>query len=131
MPPALTLVADLEGVRTVVRNLVHNAIKASRATVPGAAVAIVGTQDDGHVRLDVRDHGMGFAPSESSRLFEKFYRIESSGQERLPGTGLGLYLVRRCMELEAGSVHATSDGPERGACFTVRWPKPHHGKVES
>ncbi len=122
VPPALALHADREGVRMVLRNLVHNAIKASRNAVSGSAVAIVGTLEDGHVRLDVRDHGMGFAPSESSRLFEKFYRIESPGQERLPGTGLGLYLVGRCMELESGSVHATSDGPERGACFTVRWP---------
>ena len=126
VPPALTLLADREGVHTVVRNLVHNAIKASRAAGAGAAVAIVGTPDGAHVRLDVRDHGMGFEPSEASRLFDKFYRIESTGQERLPGTGLGLYLVRRCMEREAGSVHASSDGPGRGACFTVRWPKPHH-----
>ncbi len=124
VPPALTIFADREGVHTVVRNLVHNAIKASRATVPSATVAIVGTQDDGHVRLDVCDRGMGFEPSESSHLFDKFYRIESTGQERLPGTGLGLYLVRRCMEREAGSVHASSDGPGRGACFTVRWPQP-------
>ena len=124
VPPALTLHADREGVRTVVRNLVHNAIKASRGAAPGSAVAIVATPEDGRVRLDVRDHGMGFAPSESTRLFDKFYRIESPGQERLPGTGLGLYLVRRCMELESGSAHASSDGPERGACFTVRWPAP-------
>ena len=124
IPAALTVHADREGVYTVVRNLVHNAIKASRAGVPGAVVALVGTRDDGHVRLDVRDHGMGFEPAEAARLFDKFYRIESRGQERLPGTGLGLYLVRRCMELESGSVHASSDGPGRGACFTVRWPQP-------
>ena len=131
VPPTLTLHADREGVYTVVRNLVHNAIKASRATGPGAAVAIVAATDNGHVRLDVRDHGIGFEPSETSRLFDKFYRIESTGQERLPGTGLGLYIVRRCMELESGSVHASSDGPGRGACFTVRWPRPQHGTVQS
>jgi signal transduction histidine kinase len=80
------------------------------------------------VRLDVRDSGIGFDPAETSRLFEKFYRIETSGQERLPGTGLGLYLVRRCLELEGGSVHASSDGPGRGACFTVRWPALQRGE---
>jgi len=121
VPPFLVLNADREGVHTVVRNLVHNAIKASRGS-PGSTVTVVGTQADGHVQLEVRDQGMGFEPSQAAQLFEKFYRIESRGAERLPGTGLGLYLVRRCMELEAGTVHASSDGPGRGARFTVRWP---------
>lgn len=124
VPATLTLVADREGVHTVLRNLVHNAIKASRDTTPGGAVSVVGTLEDRFVRLEVHDHGMGFNTTESGHLFEKFYRIESTGQERLPGTGLGLYLVRRCMELEGGSAHASSDGRGRGACFTVRWPKP-------
>lgn len=124
IPASLTIHADRDGVHIVVRNLVHNAIKASRANDPAATVTLVATPEDGHARLDVRDYGMGFEPSETARLFDKFYRIETSGQERLPGTGLGLYLVRRCMELESGFVHASSDGPGHGACFTVRWPQP-------
>lgn len=124
VPSTLTLFADREGVRTVLRNLVHNAIKASRGDPSGTPVRVTAVEEAGHVRLAVCDRGMGFEPSESTRLFEKFYRIEAAGHERLPGTGLGLYLVRRCVELEGGSVHAVSEGPDRGACFSARWPNP-------
>jgi signal transduction histidine kinase len=125
IPRALTLHADREGVHTVVRNLVHNAIKASRAAHDGGVVTLTADVVKGQVRLMVRDRGIGFEPAESVRLFDKFYRIETTtGQERLAGTGLGLYLVRRCVELEGGTVQAASDGPDRGACFTARWPAP-------
>ena len=122
VPHDLTLYADREGVHTVVRNLVHNAIKASRGAGADATVTVSAAREGDDVRLDVRDPGMGFAPSEAGRLFRKFYRIEQTGAERLPGTGLGLYLVRRCVDLEGGSAQASSDGPGRGACFTARWP---------
>lgn len=124
--PALRIDADPDGVHCVIRNLVHNAIKASRGTAPGSTVTIAAALEEARVRLDVRDTGLGFVPSEAPHLFEKFYRIETPGQERLPGTGLGLYLVRRCMELEDGSAQASSAGPGRGACFTVRWPAPRN-----
>lgn len=126
VPPELQLDVDRDGVHCVVRNLVHNAIKASRGAAPDSTVTIAAAMEGAQVRLDVRDMGLGFVPSEAPRLFEKFYRIETHGQERLPGTGLGLYLVRRCMELEDGSAQASSAGPGRGACFTVRWPAPRN-----
>jgi signal transduction histidine kinase len=124
VPATLTIVADREGVRTIVRNLVHNAIKASRGAADGSTVTVTAAAEAHHVRLDVRDQGMGFDPAETQRLFDKFYRIESTGQERLPGTGLGLYLVRRCIELDGGTVSASSEGNGHGASFTVRWPLP-------
>ncbi len=122
VPNDLTLHADREGVHTAVRNLVHNAIKASRGAGADATVTVSAAREGEGVRLEVSDRGMGFASSERDRLFQKFYRIEHAGAERLPGTGLGLYLVRRCLDLEGGSARASSDGPGRGACFTVRWP---------
>jgi signal transduction histidine kinase len=74
--------------------------------------------------MHVDDTGIGFEDGESRRLFQKFYRLESSGTERAAGTGLGLYLVRRCAEVDGAAVSAASDGPGRGARFTVRWPLP-------
>lgn len=118
----LSIAADREGVQTIVRNLVDNAMKASRGLASGATIGVTGVAVNGTVRLDVRDGGIGFSPSEAGGLFTKFHRIENAGHERLPGTGLGLYLVRRCAELDGGSVEASSDGPGCGARFTVRWP---------
>ena len=120
VPSAVSVNADMDGVRTIVRNLVHNGIKASR--VAGGDVTVRATQDTRGVTMLVEDTGVGFAPKESSRLFEKFYRVEPNGRERAPGTGLGLFLVRRYAEMDGGTVSAFSEGPDRGARFSVHWP---------
>ncbi|MFI5309992.1 MAG: sensor histidine kinase [Gemmatimonadales bacterium] len=119
VPAELLISADPEGVRTVLRNLVHNAIK---ATAGGGEVAVSAANEDGRVRLEVRDDGVGFPPHEAGRVFEKFYRIEGDGRSRSSGTGLGLYLVWRFVQLDGGSVRAESPGPGQGATFTVSWP---------
>jgi two-component system, OmpR family, phosphate regulon sensor histidine kinase PhoR len=118
--PALTVHADRDGVRTVVRNLVHNAIKASPR---GGEVHVRGTTEGEDVVLEVRDHGVGFPPREAARLFEQFYRVEGDGRGRMQGTGLGLYLVERLTRSAGGRVEATSAGTGAGATFTVRWPR--------
>jgi signal transduction histidine kinase len=119
VPEDVTVRADREGMRIVIRNLLHNAIKASPA---GGTVLVRAAATDGQVILEVRDEGAGFPPEEAARIFEKFYRIAREERGRMQGTGLGLYLVRRHVELERGSVTAVSPGPGRGAAFTVRWP---------
>lgn len=116
----LTIDADREGVRTIARNLIHNGIKAARAS--GGTVTVCARADAGRVTVRVEDDGIGFAPGESRGLFQKFHRIEANGHERLPGTGLGLFLVRRCAEIDGAEVSAESEGPGRGARFEVRWP---------
>ena len=124
VPGALTVQADREGMRMVLRNLVHNAIKAASG---GGQVTVRGERTGGRVRLEVRDDGVGFPPEEGPRLFEKFYRIEREERGRMQGTGLGLFLVRRNVELDQGEVRATSDGPGQGAVFTISWPAPSGG----
>lgn len=118
----LVVKADLEGVRTIARNLIHNGIKSTRASA--GTVTVRAAQNTEGVSLYVDDTGIGFTESDSRGLFQRFQRIEANGHERLPGTGLGLYLVRRCAELDGAAVAAASDGPGRGARFTVRWPPP-------
>lgn len=118
IPPHATIQADREAARTVLRNLLHNAIRASQR---GGQVTVTGEVRDDQVRLTVRDEGVGFPPEEARRLFEKFYRVDTNGRGRPGGTGLGLYLVRRCVELDGGTVTAESPGPNRGAVFTVTW----------
>ncbi|MEO7087147.1 MAG: HAMP domain-containing sensor histidine kinase [Gemmatimonadaceae bacterium] len=118
----LLIVADPEGVRLVFRNVLYNAIKATSA---GGSITVRARNGDGFVRLTVRDDGVGFAPSEAKRLFEKFYRIESDGRSRSTGTGLGLFLVERYLARDGGTAAAASDGPGRGATFTLCWPAAH------
>ncbi len=118
VPAELQVYADREGVRTVLRNLLDNAV---RATANGT-VLVTARAAGPRTRLEVQDNGAGFAPEVASRLFDKFYRPDASTRAQQGGTGLGLYLVRRYVELDGGTVSAHSDGPGRGARFTVEWP---------
>ena len=120
VPEDLAVVAAPDAVQTVLRNLLHNAVKVSH----GGQVALRGFQRDGKVCVQVMDNGIGFPPHEARRLFEKFYRIERTANEQVTGTGLGLYLVRRSVQEDGGSVQAESAGPGLGATFTVSWPAP-------
>lgn len=115
----LEIVADPEAVQTALRNLLHNAL---RASPNGATVTVTGTLHDGFARLRIADNGIGFPPGEAKRLFQKFYRITGGDRGRSHSTGLGLYLARKCVELDCGTVAAESAGPGRGACFTLSWP---------
>jgi signal transduction histidine kinase len=119
VPDDLEIVADPEGLRTVLRNLVHNAVK---ATSGGGDITVRASAVHGGVRLEVSDTGIGFPPDESPRLFEKFYRVAGDPGVRPSGTGLGLFLVRRFAELDGATVTAQSAGAGRGARFTVTWP---------
>ncbi len=111
--------ADRQAVQTVIRNLLHNAIKAS---APGGAVRLAVGAERGRARLEVSDDGMGFPPTDAGRLFDKFVRVEDERHASGGGTGLGLYIVRRCVELDRGTVMAESAGAGRGARFEVTWP---------
>jgi len=57
-------------------------------------------------RISVQDQGIGMAPEVCARVFERFYRVDTSG--RLPGTGLGMSIVKEIFDLHGGSVHVVS-----------------------
>jgi signal transduction histidine kinase len=118
--PDLRVVADPVAMDAVLRNLVENAI-ASVAPAGGGDIEVSAALEGERVAVAVRDSGGGFEPDEADGLFEKFGKshLACSPRER---SGLGLYVVRRLMELSGGSVSAASAGKGRGATFTVRWP---------
>jgi signal transduction histidine kinase len=108
---------DAERLRQVLTNLIDNAIKYSPA---GGEVEVHAYQEDGRVRIDVRDRGPGIAKEDQKLIFEKFGRVASSGATR-PGTGLGLYIARSIAEAHGGALEVQS-APAQGSTFTLELP---------
>lgn len=122
-PEGLEARVDPIAARTVLRNLVDNAIKAT-AAAGGGTVRVIGRVDGAAAQVEVRDTGVGFPPQEAEQLFEKFYRLGDEMRRTSRGSGLGLYIVRRFVQLTGGQVFAQSEGPGKGAAFIVSWPLP-------
>ena len=112
---------DRASLRTIVLNLVDNSIKYSDG-VPKILIKAVST--DEKVSFSVEDEGIGIAPSEQRRVFDKFYRISSAYRQDSQGYGLGLYHVRTLVERSGGDVKLESM-PQRGTHITITLPK--HG----
>ena len=114
--------------RTIVRNLVDNAVAATEVAIErgkGGAVnpvTVRADRRDSHLQLEVTDRGIGFEPAEAKRLFEKFYRPGDELRRSHQGTGLGLYLVERFVAAARGTVEAQSAGVGQGATFVVELP---------
>jgi len=117
----LVVMADPLSVDVVVRNLLENAV-AAVTPVGGGTISLTARRLDGEIELSVKDTGVGFRPSDGARLFEKFTRLHPGGGSSYFGTGLGLYIVRRLMQLAGGRVSAHSDGVGQGARFVLAWP---------
>lgn len=117
---ALPVQADARKLQQALLNVLSNAYKYSPA---GGEVAISFRRDehDGRVRhgVTVRDHGIGMSEAQRSRVFERFYRADASGN--IPGTGLGMSIVQEIVELHGGSVEVDST-PGQGSCVTVWLP---------
>ena len=100
----------------IVLNLLSNAVKYSP---PGNAVAFLAFRDGLNARFLVRDAGHGIPAADLPRLFTAFYRAPNVSQ--IPGSGLGLVIVKRCVELHGGEIHCEST-EGKGTTFTVTLP---------
>lgn len=108
--------ADESILRHVLANLVSNAAKYSP---PGEPVKISVAREGADAVFRIEDHGIGIPAADRARLFEAFQRGGNVGQ--INGTGLGLVVVKRGVELHGGSLDFTSE-ENRGSAFTVRLP---------
>jgi len=108
--------ADAKLLHHILGNLISNALKYSKLDQP---VSVRVDLDDGRVRLVVRDEGIGIPEADQPRIFEMFRRASNVGT--ISGTGLGLVVVKRCVELHGGSIELRS-APGRGTEVTVRIP---------
>jgi signal transduction histidine kinase len=99
----------------ILTNLLSNAIKYSPQ---GGDVLLTLTCTDQEVVFQVKDQGIGIPPETQNHLFEPFHRARNVGD--IPGTGLGLTLVRKCLDLHSGQIEVESE-VGRGSTFTVRF----------
>ncbi|MBC8451211.1 MAG: HAMP domain-containing histidine kinase [Planctomycetes bacterium] len=120
VPSDVAIFADAAAVQSVVSNLVSNAFKSAKAN-SGGKVEVSARREGARVRLDVKDDGVGFDPKIAHQLFERFFRPGNELVRRTKGSGLGLFIVKRFVELDGGRIDATSAGEGHGATFSVWW----------
>jgi CheY-like chemotaxis protein len=112
-------VGDPDRLQQVVWNLPSNAI---RFTPRGGRVVVTGQRSATCICVRVEDTGTGIASEHLPYIFDRFRQIDSSTTRRHGGLGLGLAIVRHLVEAHGGSVEAKSEGPDRGATFTINLP---------
>jgi|SRR5688572_22539826 signal transduction histidine kinase len=109
---AVQVLADRDGLRVILENLLDNAHKYG-----GGSVRLAGAVRDGRWRLDISDQGRGFAPESAEKLFDLHNR--GSGEGVTHGAGLGLAIARQLARRMGGDITARSPGPGQGAVFSV------------
>jgi two-component system sensor histidine kinase SenX3 len=117
-PRGATVYGSGSQVATAVTNLVENAIAYSGEHT---TVALTMRQDDDWVEIDVADQGIGIAPHEVDRIFERFYRADQARSRATGGTGLGLAIVKHIATNHGGRVDVSST-LGGGSTFTLRLP---------
>jgi signal transduction histidine kinase len=111
---------DVDQLRRALFNLVQNAVKYSP---DGGEVLVAGeARPPGGVLVRVIDHGIGIAPGEEERIFDRFHRSDNRLSRTTAGVGLGLYITRNIVEGHGGRIWAESAGPGRGSTFNILLP---------
>jgi two-component system phosphate regulon sensor histidine kinase PhoR len=114
--PKLRGQADSEGLRTIVDNLIGNAINYTR---PGGKVVIRSRREAPWIVFEVEDNGVGIAKEFQARIFERFFRVDRARSREVGGTGLGLSIVKHLCQLFGGNITVKSQVGQ-GSTFTVQ-----------
>jgi len=112
------MLADYSAIRSVIINLLENAIKYSDS-VPEINIGLTSTKE--RCNIEISDIGIGIAPNERKKIFEKFYRIGNEDQRKTKGTGLGLYIVDQIVRAHNGNITVSSNQP-KGTIFNIFLP---------
>lgn len=121
-PPEVWLEIDGDRIRTVLRNLLENAIKYSLPDSGPIEISVA--QNSETVTVRVTDDGPGIPETDLGNLFEPFFRVDRSRSKKSGGYGLGLSICKRILEAHGGTISAENNHPGRGATFTLTFPAP-------
>ena len=110
--------ADQDRVTQILTNLISNAHK---YTLVEGSITLGARRDDGFVRVDVSDTGVGLSPEDQAQLFTKFFRARDRSPQTGGGTGLGLVITRLLVELHGGRI-TVSSAPGQGSTFSFSLP---------
>ncbi|USN98826.1 MAG: HAMP domain-containing histidine kinase [Phycisphaeraceae bacterium] len=112
-------------VREAIVNYVTNSIKYTPA---GGSISVKANDEDGRIRVEVADTGIGIAPDKQDRIFGEYVRLAPKDPRlgKTEGTGLGLSIVKKCIERQHGRVGFASE-PDHGSTFWLELPKPGAG----
>jgi signal transduction histidine kinase len=110
--------ADPARLAQILTNLLSNAYK---YTPEGGHIRVQAWVQDGYVHCTVSDTGIGMCPEDCAQLFTKFFRSENPAVREMPGTGLGLCIVKSLVELQGGEIDVESH-LEEGTTFTFTVP---------
>ena len=122
----LAIWGDPSMVGLVINNLLGNAVKYSPE---GSAIRVIARHENGDISLSVIDQGIGIPTDDLSAVFERFHRAANANG--IPGSGIGLHMVRQIVELHGGCVTVQSEVGS-GSCFTVRLrPAPNQTRTAS
>jgi signal transduction histidine kinase len=116
--PLYFVYADPDRLREVLTNLFDNAVKYT----PSGKITIGLTGDDQVVQFYIRDTGAGIEAEDVPHLFQKFYRVDNSSTRTIGGTGLGLFICRKIVELYNGRIWVESE-IDKGSTFYINLPR--------
>jgi signal transduction histidine kinase len=120
--------SDITAIKTdprILRNIMFNLISnASKYSDINSAIALTCVKDDSTIVFRITDQGIGIPKEDQKHLFDRFYRASNAGN--IQGTGLGLNIVRRYVELIGGEISFESEY-EKGSTFLIRIPHQQRG----
>jgi len=115
----LNVLADEEGLHTILSNLIDNAVK---YTQEAGTIAVRWRAENGAAVIEVEDNGPGIPAEHQPRIFERFYRVDRARSRDVGGTGLGLSIVKHLVQEFGGGIEIRSQ-PGQGTTFAVRLPR--------
>ena len=117
-PEPLRIHADAEGLRTIIDNLLDNAVN---YTPPGGLVRVAWRRQGEMAVIEVTDTGIGIPEAHLTRIFERFHRVDAARSRERGGTGLGLAIVKHLIQVFNGRVEVESR-PQQGSTFRLFLP---------